>query len=71
MHTSSLFPDPAELYVARLGTDHSRDTARSALRTIETTLGMSPIPWAQLTYADYAMLRARLGAYSVAWANTC
>jgi site-specific recombinase XerC len=63
--------DPADLYVARLGTAHSRRTARSALTTVASLLGVDAIDWAAVTYPGLAMVRAGLGGYSVAWANTC
>jgi site-specific recombinase XerC len=64
-------PDPAALYVARLGTEHSRKTARSALRTLERAYGAAPLPWEALTYADIARIRAALSRLSVAWGSTC
>jgi integrase len=63
--------DPADLYVARLGTDHSRRTARAALRTVAGLLGVDAIDWSAVTYAELATVRAGLGGYSVAWGNTC
>jgi len=63
--------DPADLYLARLGTDHSRRTARSVLRTVASLLGVDAIDWTAVTYAELAMVRAGLGGYSVAWGNTC
>lgn len=63
--------DPAELYLSHLGTDHSRATARSALRTIARALGVETIAWASLTYADFARVRAELGRLSVPWGNAC
>jgi integrase/recombinase XerD len=63
--------DPAELYLARLGTDHSRRTARSALATVANLLGVDTIDWPSVTYAQLVMVRAGLGGYSVAWGNTC
>lgn len=63
--------DPADLYVARLGTDHSRRTARSALRTVTGLLDIDTVDWSAVSYAELAMVRAGLGGYSVAWANTC
>jgi site-specific recombinase XerC len=64
-------PDPAALYSARLGTDHSRRTAGSALATVARLLDVNTIDWAAVTYAELAMVRAGLGGYSVAWGNTC
>jgi integrase len=64
-------PDPAALYVSRLGTEHSRKTARSALRTLERAHGTSPLPWEALTYADIARIRAELSGLSVAWGSVC
>jgi integrase len=64
-------PDPAELYVARLSTPKSRETARCALRTLERAPGMDPIDWASLTYVDIARARAALTSYSPAWGSTC
>jgi site-specific recombinase XerC len=63
--------DPADLYLARLGTDHSRRTAHSALTTVASLLGVKAIDWSTVTYAELATVRARLGGFSVAWANTC
>jgi hypothetical protein len=63
--------DPADLYVARLGTDHSRRTARSALTTVAGLLGVEAVDWSAVTYAELALVRAGLGGYSVAWGNTC
>jgi site-specific recombinase XerC len=63
--------DPADLYLARLGTDHSRRTARSALTTVAGLLGVDAIDWSAVTYPELAMVRAGLGGYSVAWGNTC
>jgi site-specific recombinase XerC len=64
-------PDPAALYLARLGTDHSRRTARSALATVAGLLGVDAVDWSSVTYAELAVIRAGLGGYSVAWGNTC
>jgi hypothetical protein len=64
-------PDPAALYLARLGTDHSRRTARSALSTVAKLLSVDTIDWSSVTYAELAVVRAGLGGYSVAWGNTC
>lgn len=63
--------DPAELYLARLGTDHSRRTARSALTSVANLLGVDTVDWSSVTYAELAMVRAGLGRYSVAWGRTC
>jgi site-specific recombinase XerC len=63
--------DPAALYLARLSTDHSRRTAHSALTTVAGLLGVDAIDWSAVTYAALAIVRAGLGGYSVAWANTC
>lgn len=71
MHSPSPFPDPAELYLSQLGTEHSRATARSALRTIGRALGVDTIDWTSLTYADFARVRAELGRLSVPWGNAC
>lgn len=71
MDTSPNLPDPAELYLSQLGTDHSRATAHSALRTIARALGVETIPWASLTYADFARIRGGLGRLSVPWGNAC
>jgi integrase/recombinase XerD len=68
--TTSL-PDPAELYIARLGTPHSQATARSALRAVAHLLGLEHIDWSALTYADLAGVRAGLNGYSTAWGNSC
>lgn len=62
--------DPAEVYVVRLGTEHSRATARSALRTVSRALDVEHIDWPSLTYADLAHVRASLGRLSVGWANS-
>lgn len=62
---------PADLYVSRLGTHKSRETARCALRTLARAFGMSPIDWSDLTYADVARARAALTMYSPAWGSTC
>jgi integrase/recombinase XerD len=62
--------DPADLYLSRLGTDHSRVTARSALRTVARILDVEAIDWGALTYGDLAFVRAELGQFSVAWGNT-
>jgi integrase/recombinase XerC len=67
----TIAPDPAALYLSRLGTDHSRRTARSALQTVATLLGVETIDWEAVTYAELAMVRAGLGGFSVAWGNTC
>ncbi len=64
-------PDPAALYLARLGTDHSRRTATAALRTVARLLDVDTIDWAAITYAEVATVRAGLGAFSVSWGNTC
>ena len=71
MASTSTTPDPAEIYLSQLGTDHSRATARSALRTIARALGVETIPWSSLTYADFARIRAELGRLSVPWGNAC
>jgi integrase/recombinase XerD len=71
MASTTSIPDPAELYVARLGTQHSQATARSALRAVAGLLGVEHIDWAALTYADLAGVRAGLNRYSTAWGNTC
>jgi integrase len=71
MASTSTTPDPSELYLSQLGTDHSRATARSALRTIACALGVETIPWSSLTYADFARIRAELGRLSVPWGNAC
>lgn len=71
MASTSLISDPAELYLSQLGTEHSRATARSALRTIGRALGVDTIDWASLTYADFARVRAELGRLSVPWGNAC
>lgn len=63
--------DPAEMYLARLGTNHSRQTATSALRTVARLLGVECIDWGSLVYADLAKVRADLTAYSTSWGNTC
>ena len=63
--------DPAALYLARLSTDHSRRTAHSALTTVAGLPGVDAIDWSAVTYAALAIVRAGLGGYSVAWANTC
>jgi integrase/recombinase XerD len=63
--------DPADLYLSRLGTDHSRRTARSALTTVAGLLGVDTVDWATVSYAELALVRSGLGGYSVAWANTC
>jgi hypothetical protein len=41
--TTALTLDPADLYLARLGTDHSRRTAHSALRTVATMLDVDAV----------------------------
>jgi integrase len=64
-------PDPAALYLARLGTEHSRRTATAALSTVATLLGVDTVDWSSITYAELAMVRAGLGGYSVSWGNTC
>jgi integrase len=64
-------PDPAALYLARLGTDHSRRTAAAALSTVARLLDVDSIDWASVTYADLATVRAGLGGFSVSWGNTC
>lgn len=69
--TSTTPADPAALYVARLGTEHSRKTARSALRTLERAYGASPLPWETLTYADIAQISAELSDLSATWGSTC
>ena len=71
MHSPCSPLDPAELYLSQLGTDHSRATARSALRTVARALGVESIDWASLTYADFARVRAGLGRLSVPWGNAC
>jgi integrase/recombinase XerD len=71
MTSTQLIPDPAEIYISRLGTAHSRATIRSALRTIARALGVEQINWAALTYADLAGVRASLNQYSTSWGNTC
>lgn len=71
MASISHIPDPAELYIARLGTEHSRATVRSALRAVARLLNVNTIDWAALTYADLAGVRAGLNRYSVSWGNTC
>jgi integrase/recombinase XerD len=71
MASTSLIPDPSELYLSQLGTEHSRATARSALRTIACALGVDTIDWTSLTYADFARVRAELGRLSVPWGNAC
>jgi len=38
-------PDPAALYLARLGTDHSRRTATAALSTVARLLDVNTINW--------------------------
>lgn len=62
--------DPVDVYLARLGTDHSRATAASALRTAARLMGVISVDWQAVTYADLAGLRALLGRYSPAWCNT-
>jgi site-specific recombinase XerC len=64
-------PDPAALYLARLGTDHSRRTARSALTTVAGLLDVDTVDWSAVTYAELATVRAGLGGFSVAWGRTC
>ncbi len=71
MASTTTLHDPAELYIARLGTPHSQATARSALRAVARLLGVDTIDWAALTYADLAGVRAGLNGYSTAWGNTC
>jgi integrase/recombinase XerD len=71
MASTSLNPDPAELYLSQLGTEHSQATARSALRTIACALDVDTIDWTSLTYADFARVRAELGRLSVPWGNAC
>jgi integrase len=71
MASKTSLPDPAELYIARLGTPHSQATARSALRAVARLLGVEHIDWSALTYADLAGVRAGLNRYSTAWGNTC
>lgn len=74
MASTSTAPDPVEIYLSQLGTNHSRATARSALRTITRALGVDSIDsidWASLTYADFARVRAELGRLSVPWGNAC
>lgn len=70
MNTTPPAPDPAELYVARLGTPHSQATARSALRTIACALGVETVDWAALTYADLSRVRASLNRLSPSWGNS-
>jgi hypothetical protein len=57
MATTALTLDPADLYLARLGTDHSRRTARSALTTVAALLGVDAIDWSAITYAELALVR--------------
>jgi hypothetical protein len=71
MASTTPLPDPAELYIARLGTPHSQATARSALRAVAHLLGVETIDWSVLTYADLARVRAGLNRYSTSWGNTC
>lgn len=71
MTTLTASPDPADLYLARLGTDHSRATVWSALTTVAKLIGADPVDWRQVTYVDLARVRAGLTAYSTDWGNTC
>lgn len=71
MATTALTLDPAALYLARLGTDHSRRTARSALSAVAGLLEVDTVDWSAVTYAELAAVRAGLGGFSVAWGNTC
>jgi integrase/recombinase XerD len=71
MASTISLPDPADLYISRLGTPHSQATARSALRAVAALLGVELIDWSALTYADLAGVRAGLNRYSTAWGNTC
>jgi integrase len=71
MASTTSLPDPAALYISRLGTPHSRATARSALRAVARLLGVMHIDWAALTYADLAGVRAGLNGYSSCWGGTC
>lgn len=65
--------DPTSLYLARLGTDHSRATVRSALTTLARRLGATDpwsVDWASLTVGDLVSVHAGLSSYSPAWSNT-
>ncbi len=60
MATTALTLDPADLYLARLDTNHSRRTARSALTTVAGLLDADTVDWSSVTYAELATVRARL-----------
>lgn len=61
--------DPVVVYLASLGSERSRATARSALRTIAKMLGytIETCPWAAIRYAHFVAIRAKLAA---AYAHT-
>jgi site-specific recombinase XerC len=70
--TTSL--DPAALYVARLGTEYPRRSARSAryaLATRARILDLEMIDWVRLSCAAFGTMRAGLNSYSFAWGITC
>lgn len=55
--------NPAAVYVARLGSKHSRRAAMSDIKILAALLGMEPdaVPWAALRYQHTGAIRARLG----------
>lgn len=54
--------DPAAVYISALGTEKSRRSQLSALKTIAAELGTTPdrVPWPSLRYQHTNALRARL-----------
>lgn len=61
---------PVEAYLARLGTEHSRQTVKSALRCLDRAHG-TPITWETIAYADAMRIRGELTKMSWSWATLC